>query len=284
MRRIVHPGPVEPERVAAVAARFVPLRFTLPAVRTLLDAVAGGFAAAACRGGVLDLDGARFERFRYVIPALKAGPVAGATYSEVFAPEGIVFLREAVAVVGVKDGGPFLHCHGLWTTADGRTGMGHLLPADCVLAEPFDAAGLGALDATFDARPDPETEYTLFSPVGGRSDGHVAPGEMLLVRVRPNQDVLTAVEDLCARRGISRARLHGVGSLIGARFEDGGRLDSLATELLIREGVVETAEHGPQARMSIAIVGAAGEIREGALVHGENPFCVTFELVVEAVG
>lgn len=104
---------------------------------------------------------------------------------------------------------------------------------------------------------------------------------MLLARVRPNEDISLAIEDICAKQGIESANVYGIGSLNEVRFADGTRVDSHATEVLIREGSVRSAGSRPRARLMIDVVDMEGAIFSGDLVHGDNPVCVTFELVIE---
>jgi predicted DNA-binding protein with PD1-like motif len=104
---------------------------------------------------------------------------------------------------------------------------------------------------------------------------------VLLARVRPNEDISLAIEEICSRHGIESADVYGIGSLNEVRFADGTRVDSHATEVLIRQGSVRSAGSRPRARLSIDVVDMEGAIFSGELVHGDNPVCVTFELVIE---
>lgn len=283
MRRILHPGPAAPERVTAIAGTPVPLRFTLEPGDTVDAAIAKGLAASGCIGGFVVFQGGFCEPFRYVMPA--ASPDAGhaAWYSETFEPAGRVNIRHAGAVVGVRDGKPFIHCHGIWDTSEGRR-MGHMLAPITTVAEPIEVHGIGLKDATFEAVPDPETNFTLFEPVQDAGTQVGSTGEYaLLAKVRPNEDISLAIEEICSRHGIGKARIHGIGSLNGVRFTDGTRVDSHATEVLIREGRVEGTSGQMRAELVIDVVDMDGAIFSGELVHGDNPVCVTFELVIEAI-
>jgi len=66
--------------------------------------------------------------------------------------------------LGLRDGAPFFHCHGLWTEADGRASGGHMLPDETIVAEPFAVEAFGLDGAMFTAEPDPETNFKLFGP------------------------------------------------------------------------------------------------------------------------
>jgi predicted DNA-binding protein with PD1-like motif len=282
MRHIHHPGPTAPERIAAVAGSPVPLRFTLEAGQTIDEAVARGMAASGCIGGFVTFRGGRCEPFRYVMPAASSDPRYAAWYSETFEPAGTVDVRRACAIVGKRDGKSFLHCHGIWDTKDGPR-MGHMLAPLTIVAEPIEVEGIGFSDATFEAMPDPETNFTLFEPVRV-GDGPSAPGtRMLLAKVRPNEDICLAIEEICLRQGIAKAKVYGIGSLNGVRFVDGTQVNSHATEVLIQDGKVESVDGRLQAQLAIHVVDMEGAIFSGTLVRGDNPVCVTFELVIEAV-
>ena len=281
MRQILHPGPPAAERVNAVAGSPVPLRFALEPGDAVDQAIAKGFAAAGCSGGFVAFRGGVCEPFRYVTPAASPDASHVAWYSDTFAPAGRVDISRACAIVGIRDDRPFIHCHGFWDTAEGRR-MGHLLGPLTTVAEPIEVQGIGVQGATFKGIPDPETNFTLFEPVRLEEGAPASTGSRaLLAKVRPNQDISLAIEDICRRHGIESANVYGIGSLNEVRFVDGTRVDSHATEVLIREGSVRSAGGRPQARLSIDVVDMEGAIFSGSLVHGDNPVCVTFELVIE---
>ena len=69
-----------------------------------------------------------------------------------------------------------------------------------------------------------------------------------------------------------------LGSLIGAHFTDGSHVEDRATEVLVRSGHV----HNGEALLDMLVVDMAGHVHQGRLARGENPVCITFELVLEA--
>jgi predicted DNA-binding protein with PD1-like motif len=283
MRRIDHPGPAASERFAAVAGSAVPLRCVLKPGLTVDEAVAAGMKSAGCIGGFVEFRGGRCEPFRYVMPAASSDPRYVAWYSETFEPTGQVNVTRACAIVGIRDGKTFLHCHGVWETGEGQR-MGHMLAPLSVVAEPIEVTGIGFRDVTFEAVPDLETNFTLFEPVRDTEADPAAAGTgVLIAKVRPNQDIILAIEDICSRHGIVRANVYGIGSLNGVRFIDGNRVNSHATEVLIRHSGVETADGRAHARLVVDVVDMEGGISSGEIVRGDNPVCVTFELVIEAV-
>ncbi|MCZ0961325.1 PCC domain-containing protein [Paracoccus benzoatiresistens] len=265
-QRMVHPGPPAAERATAVPADLRRIAGVLPAGRSVMTAVARLFADAGCKGGVVWLDNAACDPMRFVLPAPSNDGIHAAWYSDTHAPAGPVAIERATATVGWKDGAPFLHCHGTWGGM-----MGHLLPLDSVLAADAPVSGIGAPDAWFEALPDAETAFTLFTPQGGGA------GDGLLARIGPGEDVVTAIEALCACHGITDARLHGVGSIDHVRFADGRRMDCHATELRL-DGAALTQG---RATVPVEVVDIAGTIMRGTLERGENPIGVTLELIVE---
>jgi predicted DNA-binding protein with PD1-like motif len=283
MRHILHPGPAAPQRTVAVAGAPVALRFALEPGNRVDEAIAKGFAASGCLGGFVAFQGGRCEPFKFVMPAASPDALHAAWYSDTFAPAGPVEIERACAIVGQRDGKVFIHCHGIWDTSEGVQ-MGHMLAPDTIVAEPIEVAGIGIRTATFRSLPDSETNFTLFEPMRMTEGGQEgAQPRVLLAKVRPNEDISLAVEEICSRHGFGRAKVYGIGSLNGVRFTDGTFVESHATEVLIRSGEVEPVDGRARARLQIDVVDLEGQIFSGELVHGDNPVCVTFELVIEAV-
>ena len=288
MRRIQQPGPVTAARIQSVEGRGRAFSFTLEAGLPLLEAARRGFAAQGFASGALNIKGGALGPFAYVMPALSKTSDHAAFYSETFRPLGVTQLKLATMTLGMRDGAPFFHCHGLWREADGRVNGGHMLPEETVVAEPFAVAAFGIEGAMFAAEPDPETNFKLFGPVPigpipSAARGAETTGRAFALRLRPNQDFAGALESFCRDHGIARARIHGgVGSTIGARFIDGRGVEPFATELAITCGVIESRAGAPEAELDIALVDYTGGIAEGRLVRGDNPVLMTMELVLEA--
>ncbi len=285
MRRIQQPGPPVPERIQWVEARGRAFSFTLQAGVPLLEAARRGFAEAGFAGGVLNMRAGALGPFAYVMPALSKTSDHAAFYSDTFRPARVTRLKMGAMTLGMRDGGPFFHCHALWTEADGRVNGGHILPEETIVAEPFEVDAFGIDGAIFLAEPDPETGFKLFGPVARDATGAKSTGRAFALRLRPNQDFAGALEAFCRQRGISRARLRGgVGSIIGARFADGTSLVPFATELAIGSGVIAPGSSGAlEAQLDIALVDYLGGLAEGRLVRGDNPVLMTMELVVEVL-
>src|SRR5271166_172156 len=141
----------------------------------------------------------------------------------------------ANATFGWRDGAPFVHCHGAWTEADGARKGGHMLPLETVVAGETSVTAWATADVAIAVAPDAETNFPLFRPEP-IADGP-REGDMIVARVRPNEEIGAALSALCRRHGRRRARVRGsLGSLVGARFDDGRRVDDIATEVMVLQG------------------------------------------------
>jgi hypothetical protein len=90
------------------------------------------------------------------------------------------------------------------------------------------------------------------------------------------------LETFCQTHQIQHATiLGGVGSTVGAIFQDGRVVEPFVTELLIRSGQIIRDDQGqPRAEIDISIVDYKGGLTEGRLAKGGNPILVTAELVL----
>lgn len=107
-------------------------------------------------------------------------------------------------------------------------------------------------------------------------------GRLLYGRVRPNEDLVGAIEALCRDHGIAAALVRGsLGSLTEARLDTlGGRqvlVSGAAVETLTLAGEVR----GGRAVLSGTVSDAEGRVFGGRFVPGGNPVCVTFEVAIE---
>jgi len=269
IRTLRQPGPVHPNRIDCCRGDMVPLRYTLSPGLTLNEAVTGPLVEAGLQCGTVVLQDLAVGPFRYVMPGPANDESHVAYFSAPRAPEGITRIERANVTFGWADGKPFIHCHAVWREADGSRRGGHILPRETVIAEAGEAGAWGFREVRIEAKPDPETNFTLFQPSGDEA------GRDLVVRVKPNEDILRAIEAIGVRDGVVRGSL---GSLIGASFTDGGRVGDQATEVLVREGRIRDGV----AALDLLVVDMHGEVHQGWLQHGENPVCITFDLFLEA--
>ncbi|MGH6737649.1 MAG: PCC domain-containing protein, partial [Bradyrhizobium sp.] len=188
MRSIKQPGQPIAERIQWVEVRGRAFSFALEAGLPLLKAARRGFATQGFASGTLNIRRGSLGPFGYVMPALSKTGENAAFYSQTFRPSGLTQLRLATLTLGVRDGAPFFHCHGLWREADGKMSGGHMLPEETFVAEPFEVEAFGIDGAMFAAEGDPETNFKLFGPVPSASTGANTTSRAFALRLRPNQD------------------------------------------------------------------------------------------------
>ncbi|MEM6824354.1 MAG: DUF296 domain-containing protein [Pseudomonadota bacterium] len=273
-RRVDHPGPIASDRSHIVQTPGQSLSLTLAPGVPLDQAIAAAMADACCDSAWLEIEDAAVDRLTYVIPAEAPDRDQVAWYSDERHLGGPGRIDRLGMVVGRDSGASFLHGHGLWTPAGGSQAMGHVLAAKTVLAAPAKARGIGLDAARFDRLPDPETHFSLFHPVrtGPELGDHAA------LRLAPNQDFATALDGAVAQLGWEAAQVHGIGSLIGARFEGGHELSSIPSEFLVTHGTAGD----PDAAAEIAIVGTdPADMLRGTLSRGDNPILITAEIILE---
>ena len=289
VRHLAQPGPALLPRVECVLGQAHPMAFTLEPGLTLLEAVSRPLRAAVFASAAVVLEGGGgFAPFAYVLPAHAPDTTHVAWYSETHAPPGGARLERATATLGLRDGEPLLHCHAVWVEAEGERRAGHVLPERSVVAAPIAARAWGLSGLAFLAEPDAETNFTLLHPVatqGATAPSRSGSGRAAALRIRPNEDLVEALEAACRHHGIARAALRGgVGSLVGARFAEGGVVEDIATELLVTGGAIAPDAAGePRAEVSVALADMRGRVHEGRLLRGLNPVCITFELLLEEV-
>jgi predicted DNA-binding protein with PD1-like motif len=272
IRSLRQPGPSHPTRIDCRRGEPHALRFPLKPGVTLNEAVTTPLVEAGFQCGTVTFKGTALNPFRYVMP----GPADDASHVAYFtaprAPSGTTVVEQGNATFGWADGKPFIHCHAAWAEPDGSRRGGHILPLETIIAEPGEAIAWGFQTIRIEAKPDPETNFTLFQPFG------TSAGRGLVARVKPNEDIISALETIARAHGIANAVVRGsLGSLIGARFTDGGRVDDLATEVLVHEGHIRDGK----AALDLLVVDMRGNVHEGWLQRGENPVCITFDIFLE---
>ena len=279
---MIHPGPVAPRRITAA-----PVSVATHAVRaeargrTLQDVIAGEMQRLGLVSGTGRFAPARFSRARFTTggPA-RDGKAANYT-----------FIREVgTAIVGTgafafghhgDTGAPFIHCHAR-IAADAPDVLlgGHFFPADCVGEEPLDLVLHGISGARLVQWPDAETLHSAFEIEAGTppesTDG-------LVVRIRPNEDLVEALAGAARAHGITRARvLPSLGSLNAPHLaaQSGAAVvpGRLGMEIIGLSGNIEDG----RASLFIEAVDEDGRIHSGKAVPGLCPICVTAEVLLHA--
>ncbi|MGQ0677231.1 MAG: PCC domain-containing protein [Rhodospirillales bacterium] len=115
-------------------------------------------------------------------------------------------------------------------------------------------------------------------------------GRMVLARVRPNIDLVTGVERVCAAHNITHAVVRSaVGSLVDAALGYGeGESMTLVTvegpgiEILTMGGEVRPDVSGkPVARLRGTVSDSDANVYGGEFVRGGNPICITLEIAMQ---
>lgn len=276
MRTLLQPGPVQPARFESFCGELLTMEYTLRPPATLNDALTREPVAMGLQGGTITFGRGTLEPFRYVRPGPPDSAAHVAYFSKPFAPAGRTLVKAANATFGWDQGRPTVHIHGAWIEADGTLRGGHMLPQACDLSGFMTATVWGFKNIRVATAADAETNFTLLQPSGLFDE----TGNGVFARIRPNEDVTLAVEAIARQHGMRNAAVRGsMGSLIGARFNDGRVVEDYATEVMVRHGVVRDGV----AELTMLIADMQGHVHEGVLVRGENPVLITFDLVLEAV-
>ncbi|MDO9708956.1 PCC domain-containing protein [Paracraurococcus lichenis] len=275
---LAQPGPAPQPRVQGLPARAWPLDLVLEPGPSLLEAVARPLRRAGIAHAVLEMQGGGFGPFAYVLPAHAPDTRHAAWYSAPHAPAAGAALERATVTFGTREGAPWLHCHAVWREAAGRR-AGHVLPEETAIAAPVVARAWALSGAGFAVSADAETGFTLFQPVA--AEGPPAPAgaaRAVVLRLRPNEDPVAALEAACHAHGIRRAVLRGgVGSLVSPRLAGLPAVPDIATEFLVTAGGVTAAG----AHLAVALADMRGEVHAGEVPRGANATCITAELVLE---
>lgn len=278
-----HPGTPDPLRIVSLAGNTASATFTLQPGMNLRDAISIPLAEAGISGATVRFENLHVSAHHFLMPALSHDGKHAAFYSAPHEVVGGTVIELACATFGRRDGAPFVHCHAIWRDAEGQRQGGHMLMDQTIVAAPADAQAWGLHHATMETRFDVETNFTLFHPAVVSAETEKSSGlRTVLARIRPDQDLNMAIEDVCRTHGMTHASVRGsVGSIIGAEFEDGRIVEDLATEILVRDGEVSNTADGLRCRLDIALIDPRGKVCEGVLARGRNPVLICFELVLE---
>ena len=111
-------------------------------------------------------------------------------------------------------------------------------------------------------------------------------GRIAVVRLRPNEDLVTAVEAACREHSIAHALVRSaVGSLVDAVLEAGDntiQVPGPGIEILTLSGEVRSDAVGnPRADLHGTIADGKARVYGGRFRRGANPICITLELVLQ---
>lgn len=306
--------------VQALPARLWTVRTRINAGCTLLDGFAGLLRQYGCQSAVARLGRSSLWPVVYVLPALSRSPDYAVYYSDRYVSDAPLALETGAVTIGLKGDDPWLHCHASWYDSAGTWHCGHLLPDETVLDAPMDVELTLLSGAGFVVCPDVHTNFSLFKPrelpaisgserhpellnlSGSSAVNQSCPGlpsesrPGWCIRIAPNVDLCDAIEAFCRDHNLDHVQvLGGVGSTVGAVFEDGRVVDPFVTELMIESGQVTgdlmrsetdqvTSRECSVAQLDVALIDYHGGVHRGRLSRGQNPVLVTCELVLAEIG
>ena len=111
-------------------------------------------------------------------------------------------------------------------------------------------------------------------------------GRIAVVRIRPNEDLVGAVEAACAEHGLTHALVRSaVGSLVDAVLEAGDttlQVPGPGIEILTLAGEVRPGpDDAPRADLRGTIADGKARVYGGRFRRDANPICITLELVLQ---
>lgn len=284
-----HPGPPGSPRIQAETSRATwllePLR---PGRRLSAELTRLTEQTGAASAGVELLSG-RLGPVHHCIPAPGRGGLCASFSEELIAPQAL--LLSGSATVGTRDGDPFVHAHLEWLDDDGRRWAGHSW-SETRVGDPAPWVSVCALpDVAWISSQDPETLLPTFSPRSRKARSMrdaASEADVIVARLRPNQDLTGALVAVCRAAGHRRAVLRaGLGSLIGGRLinpitERITEVDGPATEVISLSGFVSPGR-SPEAQISGTLVDRHGHVHSGLLIPGQNAVAVTFEVTLQPI-
>lgn len=290
MLTLDHRGPLTQPRILSVVTTPVAAMEHLSTGPTLAAELFRILSDLGLTSGMAELIGGSLSPISYCVPA--PGDDREVSYSEK-RTETHGQLIFGAATLGLRGGEPWMHSHCVWLTPDGRLQAGHLWPETGVGSPPPLAVVQGLPGVDLESTDDPETMLPVFTPHAATDAVPPAPAPGLnrtvVARVCPNEDISLAVEKICAENGFENAVVRGgIGSLIGATFAPHNgitraRVDGPCTEVVTLVGHVTRTAEGIRSQLTCTLVDTQGVVHAGALVRGENPVSVTYELFVQEI-
>ncbi len=278
------PGPVHPERIQSFGGPARILEIALEPGLPLINAVSKHLVDANIQGAGIVFKDLCLRPMHYVKPTYSRTPEHVAFYSDTHISSEEVDIPYATATYGKRDGVPFMHCHALWED-NGQTRGGHVLAPDSIVSHPSSAMVYCTDCVSLDSAFDKETNFTLFQPACESAiECGVQEEECVVATIRPNVDLIGGIETICEKHRIAHAKIRsGIGSTVGAHFEDGRYVRAIPTELVALQGDVSIGAQGEYCvDIEFALIDAHGDIHKGRLAKRLNPVLICFELIITA--
>ena len=153
---------------------------------------------------------------------------------------------------GERDGAPFFHCHGLWTEADGRFRGGPYAARGDRACRIVPRRCLWSFGSGLRRRAGPRNEFqAVRSCSRRRPPADTAMNRAGLCTSPSSQSgfCFRRSKTFAARAGIGPGALRGgVGSIIGAHFEDGRSVEPFATEMAVSQAGYAASAGWPDGR------------------------------------
>jgi predicted DNA-binding protein with PD1-like motif len=260
-------------RARAHAVQTKDLEIALDPGQQVENAICEAVAAAGCDGAWVDMTGLRAAPFAFVMPAPSPDGTRVAWYSETYTPTGVARVDMGGMSVGHHKGDAFTHCHGIWTSEEGRT-LGHMLAPRCTVSHPVILNAIGFNGARFERQADDETCFELFRAVPASTPAQDA--DAVLLTLSPNTDLCREIERASHEHGIKNASVHGLGSVNGAQFIDAPPMHSAITEFIISAGTLSNGK----ARIALSAVDIEKDIYAGTVDAGGAPISITAEILI----
>jgi len=165
-RTVVHPGPYGPVRIAHMHAdKGRHFRLSLPAGRTLHDSLVQALAAEDVASASMTLIDGELEHLSFCTALPDPAGRVLATYGAPEALRGARLIFGNATMGRRADGGPIVHCHGVFREVDGRVRGGHILAERTLVGRSPVTVVVTALDS-FELRVayDEETRMPLMRP------------------------------------------------------------------------------------------------------------------------
>ncbi len=270
---MVHPGPVNVERVEVFGVEACDLGIHLEPGQLVESTIGAAVFDAGYDGAWVDMRGLYADPFAYVMPDKSPDGTRVAWYSETYRPTGETYVDMGGMTVGHLGKGLFTHCHGDWSSPEG-TDLGHMLAPICTVSRPVTLKATAFKGARFNRLPDDETRFDLFRACAAKTAPN-SPNAIILT-LRPNVDLCTAIEDSARAHGITNGTIYGLGSINGARFEDAPPMHSAITEFIISSGALVDGK----AIITLSAVDISKDVYSGTVQKNGAPISITAEIIL----
>ncbi len=280
-----HPGPLNPSRLDFVElANVVTSDVILAPGQSLHTAIVDAAEKLGGACGTASLEGGALEKTRFTTggPA-REGKAANYTYIREY---GATELTMGTCSFGFAEDAPaFVHCHAKFSeNPHGNEIGGHFMAEDCLISEPIFAKMNVFVGNSITKCANAETLHAIFEIDAHQpdciDDGF---GREFFVRVHPNEDLPTALEDFCTAKKIKNALIgSSLGSLNKPVLSQRGSIKEMASvgmEVLAFNGEIMAERNGERRASILAnLVDENGTEFMGYLVRGRSPVCITAEI------